>query len=212
MRVALVALKQYKEGATRLEKNCSRKWCTRRWRCGPRCWARRRRPGCWRATPAAPTPPTPVRSAYAPTIPTCWWIVPRLPAPPAGYDKAVADLTVVLKANPTRLDALVFRASANRALDRLDPALTDINKALSAAPPRVRRGPAGARLYQRVPRRRDCGYQGLAARHGRWPPNTGDAATCESEPQAPRRRQHRPPIRARPQKRRRNRVREGLLP
>jgi len=50
------------------------------------------------------------------------------------YDKAIADLDKVLKADPSRVDALVFRASANRALNRLDPALADIDKAVSIAP------------------------------------------------------------------------------
>jgi len=50
---------------------------------------------------------------------------------------AVADLDRVLKTNPSRLDALVYRASANRALDRLDPALADIDMALKLAPDSV---------------------------------------------------------------------------
>ena len=45
----------------------------------------------------------------------------------AGFlDKAVADLDHVLKAAPTRDDALIYRASAYRALKQLDPALADI--------------------------------------------------------------------------------------
>jgi hypothetical protein len=39
-----------------------------------------------------------------------------------------------LKANPDRVDALIYRASANRALDHLDPAPADIEKALAHAP------------------------------------------------------------------------------
>ena len=53
----------------------------------------------------------------------------------AGYlDKAVADLDQVLRANPGRVDALIYRASAYRALERLDPALADLDKALAAEP------------------------------------------------------------------------------
>ena len=50
------------------------------------------------------------------------------------FDKAVADLDRVLQADPNRLDALVYRASANRSLGRLDPALADIEAALKLAP------------------------------------------------------------------------------
>jgi tetratricopeptide (TPR) repeat protein len=50
------------------------------------------------------------------------------------FDKAIADLDRVLQANPNRLDALIYRASANRALGRLDPALADVEAALKLAP------------------------------------------------------------------------------
>ena len=50
------------------------------------------------------------------------------------FDKAVTDLDRVLKADPKRLDALIYRASAYRALGRLDPALADIDAALKLAP------------------------------------------------------------------------------
>jgi tetratricopeptide (TPR) repeat protein len=50
------------------------------------------------------------------------------------FDKAVADLDRVLKADPARLDALIYRASANRAQGKLDPALADIDAALKLAP------------------------------------------------------------------------------
>lgn len=53
------------------------------------------------------------------------------------YDKAVADLDRVLKADPNRIEALIYRASANRALDKLDSALTDINRAVGLAPSSV---------------------------------------------------------------------------
>ena len=53
------------------------------------------------------------------------------------YDTAAADLDRVLHADPARLDALIYRAAANRALDRLDPAFDDISSALRLAPDSV---------------------------------------------------------------------------
>lgn len=50
------------------------------------------------------------------------------------FDKAVADLDKVLTSDPNRLDALVYRASANRELGKLDAALIDIDKAVTLAP------------------------------------------------------------------------------
>ncbi|MGD9614740.1 MAG: hypothetical protein AB7H90_02545 [Alphaproteobacteria bacterium] len=50
------------------------------------------------------------------------------------YGKAVADLDRVLTADPARVEALIYRAAANRALERLDPALDDITQALKLAP------------------------------------------------------------------------------
>jgi tetratricopeptide (TPR) repeat protein len=50
------------------------------------------------------------------------------------FDKAAADLDRVLAGNPNRVDALVYRASANRELGKLDLALTDADKAVSLAP------------------------------------------------------------------------------
>ncbi len=53
------------------------------------------------------------------------------------FDKAIADLDRVLKGDPARLDALIYRASAYREQGRLAPALTDIDKALTLAPDSV---------------------------------------------------------------------------
>jgi tetratricopeptide (TPR) repeat protein len=50
------------------------------------------------------------------------------------YDKAVADLDRVVSSEPNRVDALVYRASANRELGKLDLALTDIDRAVGLAP------------------------------------------------------------------------------
>jgi tetratricopeptide (TPR) repeat protein len=50
------------------------------------------------------------------------------------YDKAVTDLDKVLASDPNRVDALVYRASANRELGKLDVAWIDIDKAVSLAP------------------------------------------------------------------------------
>src|SRR5215469_114110 len=53
----------------------------------------------------------------------------------AGYfDKAVADLDHVLKTDAKPTEALIYRASANRALDRLGAALADVEKARFQAP------------------------------------------------------------------------------
>jgi tetratricopeptide (TPR) repeat protein len=53
------------------------------------------------------------------------------------YDKAASDLDRVLASNPTRVDALIYRASANRELGKLDTALIDADKAVSLAPSSV---------------------------------------------------------------------------
>jgi tetratricopeptide (TPR) repeat protein len=50
------------------------------------------------------------------------------------YDKAVPDLDRVLKADPGRVTALVYRATAYRQLDRLDEATADIDRAVKLAP------------------------------------------------------------------------------
>ena len=50
------------------------------------------------------------------------------------YDKAVGDLDRVLKGDPNRVDALIYRASANRELGKLDLAFTDADRAVSLAP------------------------------------------------------------------------------
>jgi tetratricopeptide (TPR) repeat protein len=53
------------------------------------------------------------------------------------FDKAIADLDRVLKADPARGDALIYRASAYREQGRLDQALADIDAALKEAPDSV---------------------------------------------------------------------------
>lgn len=50
------------------------------------------------------------------------------------FNEAIADLNIVLAADPNRAEALVYRAGANRALGRLDAALADIDKALALGP------------------------------------------------------------------------------
>src|ERR1700721_1831933 len=54
-----------------------------------------------------------------------------------SFDKAVADLDHVLQGDPNRVDALIYRASANRELGKLDLALTAIDKAVGLAPSSV---------------------------------------------------------------------------
>ena len=53
------------------------------------------------------------------------------------YDKAAADLDRVLMSDPNRVEALIYRASANRELGKLDAALADVDKAVSLAPQSV---------------------------------------------------------------------------
>lgn len=53
------------------------------------------------------------------------------------FDKAVADLDKVLTSNPNRIDALIYRASAKRQLGNLDVALIDIDHAVKLAPDSV---------------------------------------------------------------------------
>jgi len=50
------------------------------------------------------------------------------------FDKAVADLNLVLRANPRRVDALIYRATAYRELNRLDAAYADADAAVGLAP------------------------------------------------------------------------------
>ena len=50
------------------------------------------------------------------------------------FDKAAADLDRVLMSDPNRVDALVYRASANRELGKLELALADADKAVGIAP------------------------------------------------------------------------------
>ncbi len=53
------------------------------------------------------------------------------------YDKALADLDRVLKADPNRLTALIYRATAYRQLGKLDEGLADINRAVGQSPDSV---------------------------------------------------------------------------
>jgi tetratricopeptide (TPR) repeat protein len=50
------------------------------------------------------------------------------------YDKALTDLDRVLKADPNRADALIYRATAYRQLGKLDEALSDIGRAVELSP------------------------------------------------------------------------------
>src|SRR6516162_7018113 len=103
-----------------------RRWIEHRRRCAPKCSIRLGKPGCLPAIRCGPTRLRVRRSPYYRTIPTC---------SSTGYlDKAVTDLDRVLKTDPRRVDALIYRASVNRALNRLDPALADVEKALAQVP------------------------------------------------------------------------------
>jgi tetratricopeptide (TPR) repeat protein len=131
--VALIGLKQYKEGATRLEALAQ---------------AMFHAPDSLRADVLDQASQAwllagDASRAYA-TGSAALNILPNDPdllvdrAEAAGsegwYDKAVDDLDRVLKANPNRLDALIYRASANRQLGKLDAALADANRAVGLSP------------------------------------------------------------------------------
>ncbi len=134
--VALIGLKQYKEGASRLEKLAQ---------------AMVRAPPSLRADVLGQAAQgwllagDPARayaadgSALGLRPDDAGLLVDRAEAAGSAgwFDKAVADLDRVLKADPARLDALIYRASANRELGRLDPARADIDKALTLAPDSV---------------------------------------------------------------------------
>jgi len=131
--VALIGLKQYKEGATRLETLAK---------------AMIRAPQSLRAEvldqagQAWLLAGDPARSYAAETaalglLPdNAELLLDRAEAAGAEgwYDKALADLDRVLKADPARVEALVYRANAYRELGRLDEALADIDRALALAP------------------------------------------------------------------------------
>lgn len=51
-----------------------------------------------------------------------------------AFGNAVRDLDMVLDADPSRLDALIFRASAYRHLNKMGPAAEDIGRALLIQP------------------------------------------------------------------------------
>jgi tetratricopeptide (TPR) repeat protein len=131
--VALIGLKQYKEGAARLEKlqqdmvHAPAALRAEVLDQAAQAWLLAGDPGrAYTADTGA--------LAIRPNDPDL--LLDRAEAAGAAgwYDKAVADLDTVLKADPSRINALVFRASAHRALNQLDQALADVNKALSLVP------------------------------------------------------------------------------
>jgi tetratricopeptide (TPR) repeat protein len=134
--VALVGLKQYKEGATKLEALAQ---------------AMVHAPASLRAdvldqaSQAWLLAGDPARAYAADTA-----ALNLLPGDPdilvdraeaagseAWYDKAVEDLDRALKTDPNRLDALIYRASAYRELNKLDLALADIDHAVVLSPDSV---------------------------------------------------------------------------
>jgi len=134
--VALVGLKQYKEGATRLEALAQ---------------AMVHAPNSLRAevldqaSQAWLLAGDPARAYAADTaalglLPNdADILVDRAEA--AGsqgwYDKALADLDRALKADPNRVDGLVYRATAYRQLGKLDEAFADISRAVDLSPDSV---------------------------------------------------------------------------
>jgi tetratricopeptide (TPR) repeat protein len=131
--VALVGLKQYKEGAARLEKLAQ---------------AMIHAPASLRAEVLGQAAQAwllagdPAR-AYAadgealklhPDNPELMIDRAEAAGTAGWFDKAVVDLDHALKLNPERVEALIYRASAYRELGKLDLALADIDKAVGLAP------------------------------------------------------------------------------
>jgi tetratricopeptide (TPR) repeat protein len=134
--VALIGLKQYKEGASRLEKlaqamvHAPPALRAEVFGQAAQGWLLAGDPARAYATDSAALGLRPEAADL---------LVDRAEAAGSAgwFDKAIADLDRVLKADPARLDALIYRASAYRAQGRLDPALADIDKALTLAPDSV---------------------------------------------------------------------------
>lgn len=133
--VALIALGEYKEGATRLQA-LAQAMATAKAPTSLRAGVLDQAGQAWllAGEPVRAYAAAGEAAALAPGDPEI--LIDRAEAAAsAGYlDRAVADLDRVLKTDPNRVDALIYRASAYRALDRLDPARADIDNALAQAP------------------------------------------------------------------------------
>jgi tetratricopeptide (TPR) repeat protein len=131
--VALVGLKQYKEGATRLETLAQAMVHAPN---SLRAEVLDQAAQAWLLSGDAPRAYSAETAALNLLPNDADLLVDRAEA--AGsegwYDKAVADLDRVLSSDPNRVDALIYRASANRQLGKLDLALTDIDRAVMVAP------------------------------------------------------------------------------
>jgi len=131
--VSLIGLRQYKDGAARLEKLAQ---AMVRAPAGLRADVLGQAAQAWLLAGDAGRSYTADGMALALRPDDLELLVDRAAAAGSAgwFDKAVADLDRVLQSDPSRLDALIYRASANRALGRLDPALADIEAALKRAP------------------------------------------------------------------------------
>ena len=131
--VALVGLKQYKEGAARLEKlaqamiHAPASLRAEVLGQAAQAWLLAGDPGRAYAADSAALNLLPEDTDI---------MLDRAEAAGSGgwYDKALVDLDRVLKIDPARVEALVYRANAYRELGRLDEALADIDRALVLAP------------------------------------------------------------------------------
>jgi tetratricopeptide (TPR) repeat protein len=132
--VALIGLKQYKEGATRLEALAQAMTTTAP--AGLRAEVLDQAGQAWGLAGDPVRAYAAAGAAVALEPNDLDLLIDRAQAAAAVgyYDKAAADLDHVLKVDPSRVVALIYRASANRALDRLDPALADVEKAIARAP------------------------------------------------------------------------------
>jgi tetratricopeptide (TPR) repeat protein len=131
--VSLIGLKQYKDGAGRLQKLAE---AMLRAPAGLRADVLAQAAQAWllAGEPARAYSADAMALGLKPDDPDL--LVDRAEAAGSAgwFDKAVADLDRVLQADPKRLDALIYRASANRQLGRLDPAMADVETALKLAP------------------------------------------------------------------------------
>lgn len=131
--VALIGLKQYRQGATRLET------LARAMIHAPALLRAQVLDQASQAWLLAGDPPHAYAAEtealkYAPHDPDL--LIDRAEAAgEAGwFDRAIPDLDAALKADPRRVDALIYRATAYRALGKLAPALADADAALRLAP------------------------------------------------------------------------------
>lgn len=174
--IALIGLKQYKDGAIRLEKLAQAMVHAPN---ELRAEVLDQASQAWLLAGDPPHAYGDSSSAllYAPGDPDLLLDRAEAAGEAGWFDKAVPDLDRVLKADPHRVEALVYRATAYRAMGKLDPAYADIEEAVQLAPDsaaallergnirRLKGDVAGARSdWTRVVAMSPDGAAGLAAK------------------------------------------------